>query len=495
MKRLHPELLCLLAGLALPLAFAPYELFFLAILCPALLFHFWIGASPFAALRRGWLFGLGMFGAGVGWLHISINEFGGVNIVGALAVTLLLVAFLSLYPAVIGWAGRRLQRGSEALFLAGTAPALWAFGEWVRSWAFTGFPWLSLGYSQTGTPLAGFAPLGGVFAVSWAVAFVAGALLVAVSGAGKSRMFAALAIPAIIAVAWIADTRDWAREKGGFLDVALVQASIPQQLKWKDDLRQMSIELHLELTARHWNADIIVWPETSIPAFQHQVADLLEWLEESARLHGTDLFIGLPYLDRERHEYFNSLLLVNRPGEMYHKRHLVPFGEYLPFKSWLGGILRFLEIPMSDFSRGNDHKPILEGDNAIAGLSICYENVFGEEVRLALPEAELLINVSNDAWFGDSLAPHQHLQMAQMRTLETERYMLRATNSGISAVIDPKGRIIARAPQFEAAVVTAEVRRLDGLTPYARTGNLPVVIALLLVLTLPQMRTILKRGR
>jgi apolipoprotein N-acyltransferase len=256
-------------------------------------------------------------------------------------------------------------------------------------------------------------------------------------------------------------------------------------LKWRPEYRDLSISRYLQLTENHWDADVIVWPETAIPAFSHDIEELLGALSVQARAQNADLYVGLPVQDRSAGRYFNGVVLVNRPGSEYHKRHLVPFGEYLPLRSWLGGLFRFLVIPMSDFSPGTVGSPILEGENGAAGISICYEDAFGEEVIEALPEARFLINVSNDAWFGDSWAPHQHLQIARMRAIETGRYLLRATNSGISAVIDDKGRIIQKSGQFEPAVIRADMVPFTGLTPYARTANSPVVAAaLLLVLAL-----------
>jgi len=477
----------LCAGLLLPLAFAPVQLWPLAVLCPALLFLCWRGAAPRAAFRYGWLFGLGLFLAGVSWLHISINMFGGVNIAGAFAATLLLVAFLALVPATAGYLACRFAPASAMAFLAGTAPAAWILGEWCRIWLLTGFPWLLLGYSQIDTPLGALAAPAGVLGAGWATAVIAG-ILAAFAGAGRmGRILGAAGILALVAAGWLSARHDWTRAEAGALTAAVVQGSIPQELKWRPEYRDLAITRYLELTEDQWDADIIVWPETAIPAFHDELGDLIGILAGQARAAGADLYIGLPVVDRAAGKYFNGVLLVTQPETAYFKRHLVPFGEYLPLHAWLGPLFRFLSIPMSDFSAG-DARPVIEGLHGAAGISICYEDAFGEEVIEALPEARLLINVSNDAWFGDSWAPHQHLQIARMRAVETGRFLLRATNTGISAVIDEKGRLVAVSGQSVPEAVRAPITLFSGETPYARAGNLPIVVAALLLIVVLRRR-------
>jgi len=479
--RVPKSVVSLCAGMLLPLAFAPVQFVPLAVLCPAVLFHCWRGSGAKDAFRHGWLFGFGLFGVGVNWLHISINMFGGVNLAGALAATLLLVAFLALVPATAGYAARRLAPASESAFLIGTAPAVWVLGEWTRIWLLTGFPWLLLGYSQTDTPLGALAAPAGVLGVGWATAAIAGMLAAFGTGGRETRILVVAGIPILCAAGWLSAGHDWTRADARVLTAAVIQGSIPQELKWRPEYRDLSIARYLELTEDHWSADIIVWPETAIPAFHSELGELLGILADQARAENADLYVGLPIAERGSGKYFNGVLLANRPGMEYRKRHLVPFGEYLPLRSLLGGLFRFLSIPMSDFSPGGDGRPLLEGVHGAAGISICYEDAFGEEVIEALPEARLLINVSNDAWFGDSWAPHQHLQIARLRAAETGRYLLRSTNTGISAVIDEKGRIVAASGQSEPAAIRSELVLHSGQTPYARTGNIPVVLAALIL--------------
>jgi apolipoprotein N-acyltransferase len=485
LQKLPRGILCLITGALMPLAYAPGNISFIAILCPALLLLVWIGSSPRNAFRYGYLFGLGMFGVGVYWLHISINMFGGVNIIGALLITALLVAFLSLYPALVGYIGRRWFSQNDAMFLLIAAPALWVVAEWTRAWFLTGFPWLNLGYSQTDSFLSGLAPLFGVYGVTWLTILIA-ALLVCLYRYKRQCGLAVVVAIALLSVScWSLTQINWTKATKENVAVALIQAAIPQELKWRPELREQSLELYMKLSAPHWGDALIIWPETAIPAFNYTVTNFIEKLGALTDRHDSTFLSGIPSKEAEVSAYYNSVMMLSDgKTALYHKQHLVPFGEYLPLKSLLGVILDFLRIPMSDFSPGQQESPVLSTNGMSIGVSICYEDTFGEEVIKALPEASVLVNVSNDAWFGDSLAPHQHLQMARMRALESGRYMLRATNTGISAVIDEKGKIVVRSPQFKPRALSARITLFEGSTPYVLWGNIPVVICAFLSIIL-----------
>jgi apolipoprotein N-acyltransferase len=469
--------LALAAGALLPFAYAPYGWWWLAVLAPAVLFAAWDGLTPRRALWRGWLFGLGLFGVGTSWVHISINQFGGVVLPLAVAATALFVMGVALFPALLGWLANRLTPEAGALRWLLALPGGWTLAEWVRGWFFTGFPWLNLGYSQLETPLAGFAPVAGVYGVSLAAAVSAGALVYAARSASLPK---GLYTVAGLALLWggggLIGQVQWVQPAGAPVRVSLVQGNIAQDLKWLQENQQPTLELYRELTRMSRDSDLVVWPETAVPAFLHQVEGFLEELAEEARAYGTDLLVGVPVYELATDRYYNSVMSLGSATGFYHKRHLVPFGEYLPLKRALSGLLGFLEVPMSDFSAGAPVQAPLEVAGLRAGVLICYEAAFGEEVIAALPGADVLVNVSNDAWFGDSLAPHQHLQKARMRALETGRYLLRATNTGISAIIGPDGGLAGVSPQFEVHVLTGSVRPMQGATPYVSVGNAPVVL-------------------
>lgn len=484
-------LAALVSGGLLPLAFAPFNWAVLAI--PLLAFYLGLPDihRPGRTFLHGYLFGVGCFGIGVNWVHISIHEYGGTPLAAAMLVAALLVAFLALFPALAAWLSVRLvpRPGWQRYMLIG--PAAWVLAEWVRGWIFTGFPWLLAGYSQLDTPLSGYATIVGVYGVGLLLMMTAGALTAGITARTLPQRFTVLVV---VMTLWLGGAmlqhREWSHSSGQPLDVSLIQGNISQDHKWQKAWQVATLERYLTLTRQEWDdpdwkADLVIWPETAIPAFYHQIEQgFLPQLRSETRQAGSELLTGIPVLDRQHWKYYNAVMEVGGDDAFYYKRHLVPFGEYLPLREWLGGLLQVMPLPVADFSTGTADQPLLHVDGHPVGVSICYEVIFGEEVIDTLPEAELLVNVSNDAWFGDSLAPHQHLQMARMRALETGRDMLRATNTGITAVIDQHGGILERGPQFEVAVVRASVQPRQGETPYVKWGNTVVLAAVGILLLL-----------
>ncbi len=492
----HSGMLAFAAGGLTTLAFAPFALSPLAVFSLALLFWLWRDAAPGQALRLGWLYGLGLMGFGVNWLHISINQFGNVGLALALLFTALFVAAMALYFALAGWLAVRLASGGDGVRLLLIFPAVWVLLEWVRGWFLTGFPWLVLGYSQIDTSLQGFAPVLGVYGVSAAAALSAGLVallsLRVARGETGGRVRAGLrAWPVLagLAAIWLGGaaliTQQWSTPAGRPLKVSLIQGNIEQELKWSAEQMGPTLALYVRLTRNHWDSDLVIWPETAVPAFYHQVDKaLLTPLEQEAQANSTDLLLGIAVHNGADGRYFNAMASLGAVRDAYYKRHLVPFGEFMPLRGVIGPLLDFLQIPMSDFSTGEKDKTLLRLAGYPAGISICYEDAFGEEVIEGLPAAAFLVNASNDAWFGDSLAPHQHLEMARMRALETGRYLLRATNTGVSAVIGPRGELRGRSPAFQEHVLSADIVPLQGATPYVRWGNAGVVLLLAMVLGL-----------
>ena len=473
------DLTALAAGALAPLAFAPFGLWPLALLTPALLFLLWEGATPRRALLRGWLFGLGMFGFGVSWVHYSIHHFGGAPLAVAVALAALLILFLALFPATLGWASRRWgARLSPAVRLLALLPAGWLLAEWLRGWIFTGFPWLNLGYAMIDAPAGALAPLTGVYGVGWAVTLSAGALALAAL-LGRAAWKPVTAVALLWLAAFALKGYPWTEPAGEPVSVALLQGNVAQEIKWKEGEREHTLELYDGMTRDAFGARLIVWPETAVPAFYHQERFRLQGLARAAEQQGGDLLVGVPVWE-EAGRYYNAVVKPADAAQFYYKRHLVPFGEFLPLRSVLGQLLRILDIPMADFGEGNGEQPPIHAAGHPIGVSICYEAAFGEELIDALPEARLLLNVSNDAWFGDTLAPDQHLEIARMRALETGRWLLRGTNNGISAIIRPDGKIEARSPQFERHTLRGEALPMAGATPYVRTGN-GIVVGLALV--------------
>lgn len=475
------RLFAIIAGALVPFAFAPFNFYFLSIISLSILFYLWSETkSNCETFILGYLFGFAMFGIGVSWLHISINLFGGMNIIGAYFFTFLLIAFISLYPAVCGYFANRFFKSSYIIAL----PALWLLTEWCRGWILTGFPWLNIGTSQTDSVLANYAPIIGDYGISFIICIIAISIATLVRGSMKQRVISSIIIIVIVMSSFILSDISWTQKNGKELSVTLVQGAIPQKIKWKPEYREKTYEIYSGLSEPYWSSDLIIWPETAIPSYYHLADDFINRITEKKKNSDVLFMSGIVNKDLSANKYFNSILLIDNEHRFYNKHHLVPFGEYLPFKTLLDRMLRFLQIPMSDFSSGEFKNKLLKTDKAVFGISICYEDAYGTEVRQSLPDANILINVSNDAWFGDSMAPHQHLQIARMRAIENGRYMLRSTNTGVSAVIDNKGKVIARSPQFEPHALHTKAELLIGETPYSKYGNFLIISFSFLVLLL-----------
>jgi apolipoprotein N-acyltransferase len=486
-------LLPALAGAACVLGFAPFYAWPVAIVALAVLFWVWAdsGTARQAALS-GYAFGLGFFLAGVSWVYISLHFYGSMPAILAALATFLFCAFLALFPALAGWLTVRVAGASRGNRLL-AATAAFVLGEWVRGWIFTGFPWITLGTSQVpSSPLAGFIPIVGGYGTSLAVAGAA-ALLVALVRSfamSRERIVIAIGLAALFGVAGALRLVEWTEPAGAPVSVALLQGNVPQELKWREEVRAKTL-LDYRQMIHDAKAKVVVLPETALPAFLDQLPpEYLAGLREHARETGKQILMGT--VEREIHgknsDYYNSVVRLDAgKQESYRKRHLVPFGEFIPagFK-W---VLAILEIPLSDFARGADRQPPLAAGGTSFGVAICYEDLFGEEMIDFLPEAQVLLNVSNLAWFGHSLAPEQHLQASQARALETGRWMVRSTNTGATAAIDSRGRVVSRLPVFTHGTLVADVVPRKGMTPYARWGNVPAVLLMIAFLLLAWRRS------
>ena len=458
--------------------YAPFYLYPIPIVALAWLFHYWNKcATAKQAAWLGYAFGLGLFGAGIPWIYISLHDFGGMPLPMAAFSTLALCAFLSLSAAGAGWLSKQIAAPLIAV------PMLWVLFEWIRNWIFTGFPWLILGYSQVPySPLAGVAPVFGVYGVSLVTAFTASLLALLAEKTMRRRVLLALII------LWIAGSLlkliEWTKPVGVPFSVALLQGNIAQDMKWQPEVAQRTLGSYLQL-ARQSGAQLTVLPETALPMLIREVpAEYLDQLKTLAQQNHGDLLVGAVELENGR--YYNSMLSFgSAPTQTYRKSHLVPFGEFIPLKGIFGWIYRdWLNIPLTDLARGGlDQKPLQVAGQQVA-INICYEDVFGEEIIRQLPQATLLINASNDAWYGKSLAADQHLQISQTRALETGRMMLRATNTGATAIIDHHGNVLAHAPHFTTTMLNGEAQGYAGTTPYVRWGNWPVIIFCVLAVTL-----------
>lgn len=491
------RLLAFIFGAVTATAFAPFDAFPLAWLTTGGLFLLLVRAPGLrSASALGFTYGLGLFLSGVSWVFISIRDFGGLATPKAAAATLLFCAFLALFPALAGAAFVRLRSGQPCADVFAFS-GCWSLSEWFRGWLFTGFPWLTIGYSQSPpSPLAGYAPLVGVYGVSFFTVVVGACLMAGLVAAHRhahrpacpSRFGLVFAIPPLVAGlvvlggGLLAQQVQWTSAVGPPIRVALLQGNISQEVKWQPAHFSQTLATYYALTKDH-PARLTILPETAIPAFLHQIPkDYLANLMRIVRARNGDLLLGTVVGDDEN--YSNAVVSLGAsPSQTYAKRHLVPFGEFVP--SGFGWFVAAMSIPMSSFSRGpEDQLPLAVSGQQVA-VNICYEDLFGEEIIRAAPSASILANVSNTAWFGRrSLAQPQHLQIAQMRALETGRPMLRATNTGMTAVVLPNGRVDKALPPFTLGALVADVLGYAGLTPYMRFGNV-LALALALVGLLP----------
>ncbi len=417
-------------------------------------------------------------GFGISWLYNSIVQFGGIGPIAAIAITALFIAIVSLYFALFAGLYHTLSRNlSTRAALLGLAPMVWVSVEALRSWLFTGFPWLVIGYSQNDLPLAGYAPIIGVIGISWLVALSAGLIHDWRNGWSWAGQIVIWGLGALLT------QYTWTQPTGAPFQASLIQGNIAQEHKWQPSWYPETIRRYRSLTEQVPDSKLVIWPETAIPAYNTRVeTSLLQPLRDTMREQQRDLLTGI--IVKEAGRYYNAMISLGQSGrQAYYKRHLVPFGEYLPGKAWLQPILDFVRIPMSNFSAGTSDKPVLRLAGQLAGVNICYEDAFASEVKRALPEAGYLINASNDAWFGDSLAPHQHLQIARMRAQEAERDLLRATNTGISAIIKATGQIQQQADQFATTAVTGTVQARQGATPYVIWGDWSLLLLALISCT------------
>ncbi|CAH1209481.1 Apolipoprotein N-acyltransferase [Candidatus Nitrotoga sp. BS] len=476
-------------GLLTVLGFAPFSLFPLVIFTLAALFWLWQRANgKRAAAWLGFFFGFGLFSAGTGWLYIAQHDYGGMPVLLALFTTALLAAFLALFPALIGYlqAMLRVPSWARLIFLI---PALWVLLEWIRGLLFTGFPWLTVAYSQvSASPLVGYAPLFGVYGVSLAVTLSAGLLALIWQMRWNTQGKAALAA---LLVLWASAAAlrgiDWTQPEGDPFKVALLQGNIPQDLKFNEEKLVDTLKIYRRLVLQT-DARLIILPETALPLFRHDLPQsYMNDLRNHAKQNDGDILIGAFESDNELN-YNSVFTLGTASSQSYKKNHLVPFGEFIPLRPALGWLINeVMHIPMSDLARGGERQPVLRIAGQRVAVQICYEDVFGEEIIRYLPEASLLVNVTNDAWYGKSHAAIQHNQIAQMRALETGRMMLRATNTGVTSIIRRDGSIQQRLPQHVEGALTGQVQGYTGSTPYVRWGNSAVLIILLTMLVVAKL--------
>ncbi|KPJ67273.1 MAG: hypothetical protein AMJ43_05250 [Coxiella sp. DG_40] len=466
------NILAISAGALMPLAFAPFHFYIVSIIAPTLILSLWAYSTPKQALLQGFLFGLGFFTVGVYWVYISVHDYGNAAILLALLITASLIVVLALFPALQGYLLTKFFPENNLRKFLLAFPASWVLFEWLRGWVFTGFPWLFLGYSQISYPLKGFAPIFGIYGVSFGAALSCGAI---VSMFTIRKIIPIIFAFVILIFIWLSGgflaQIDWTKTTGNPIKVSLIQGNISQPAKWQSGSLSLILLHYRNLTNKHWDSKIIIWPEAAIPAFRSQVGNYLEDLEKKAKQHNATIVTGILTENRQTKQYYNSMLAFGKNQSLYLKRHLVPFGEYPPLFPISELIMSTFDIPMSNFSSGAQQQPYFIAGNTPIAPSICYEVAYPSELLSFLPHAQLLINISDDSWFGRSIASAQQLEMARMRSLETGRYHLVCTNTGLTAIVNEKGEILAQAPPYQEFVLNGKVQPMSGSTPWVIFGH------------------------
>lgn len=501
-KRLNPEkpkglpmglaiLIAWLAGAIFIFALAPYGIWPLALVSPAILYAL---LMPEMTGRRAFIigqaYGTGLWCVGAFWLYTSIHVYGATPVWLALIMIALMGLGMGLFHGFLALIFNRLV-GKQPLAFA----ALWVLQEWMKTWLFTGFPWLFVGYAFTEQYwLSSLAPVAGVFAVSF-VAILLAASAVELWRRRGGYMVATAALLVVSVSLWLINPQ-WTKPKGTpDLSVSLIQGNIPQDLKWLTEYQVETLKIYATLTRTEWGRDIVLWPESSIPMFQTEAIPFISEMVKMAKATNTTWITGIPYKDEAAFDastdkyppFYNSVVALGAEAEgLYKKQRLVPFGEYIPFEG-LFDILPNLagSQDIMSYSRGSDQQSPLRVRGHNLGAAICYEVAYPDTTRKNAIGTDFLLTISNDAWFGSSAGPLQHLQMVQMRALENGRWFMRATNTGVTAIIDHKGRIVERAPQFERTVLRGNIQARVGNTPFMSFGNYPIllIIALLLLLS------------
>lgn len=480
----HPYLcpiVAILAGSLVTFSLAPYHLWPLGMISVGLLACLNYKTSVKHQFLISFLYGLGLYGFGASWVFISINEFGSTSLLLSLLLTAAFVSFLAFVFALPFLLFAKLFRHTSLIYLIGF-PAVWVLNEWFRSWVLTGFPWLYLGYAHIHSPLSGWAPIFGIFGISLFTTFSACIPLLLImrpqfpewSKLSFSRWSILLLL--IWSTGFGLSKVSWTEQDVEAIDVGMAQGNIPQEKKWLPSFLDETYDIFSTLTEPLWALDWVIWPEAAIPLLHSYAAEDLAKLDAQASATNTVFITGILYDDRANAKYYNSIIAKGLGEGITFKTRLVPFGEYVPLEKWLRGTIEFFNLPTSILHIGPDRPDGLNANGLKISPYICYEVVYPDLVAGRAKDSAVLLTVSNDAWFGQSIGPIQHLQMVQMRALETQRYFIRSTNNGISAFINDKGDIINQGGRATREAIIGKVYATTGSTPFMVWRSWPVVV-------------------
>ncbi|SQH77986.1 apolipoprotein N-acyltransferase [Shewanella benthica] len=490
--------LAYLAGASTALAFAPYGLWPIYLIATVFALHQSSGLSPRAGLTYWLSFGFGCFSVGISWIHVSMSTYGGIPLIASMALMALLALYLALYPALTGYLLQKISPTTSIMRNIILFPALWTLTEWLRGWVLTGFPWLWAGYSQTEGPIKVLASVIGALGLSFVLALIAGVLALCWQ---KRWRPAVIIFPLLGLATYLSPMLSSVEPDGETVKVALVQGNISQSMKWQPETLWPTMSKYMELSRPLLDADIIIWPEAAIPAPEYMVSEFLDNASKVANLNDSAIITGI--ISHRQDNFYNSLIVLGNHhnkhqsqadytkggSNEFKKHHLLPIGEFVPLESLLRPLAPLFNLPMSSFSRGAYQQPNLNALGHQLAPAICYEIAFAEQLRANVNEGtDLLLTVSNDAWFGSSNGPLQHMEIAQMRSIELGRPLVRATNNGVTAVVDELGNITHKLPQFETGVLVADIPLVKGQTWFSKWGQSPILILSALLLGLAILR-------
>jgi len=466
------------AGASLTLSLAPFDWWWTAIIAMAALAASMNTASSKQGFLLSWCFGSASFATGVSWVYVAMHDFGETSAILATLMTGVFCIGLGLVPALLGYCYCRWVRDGNAGRTLGFA-ALWVLSEWLRGWVFTGFPWLYLGYGHLHTAMAGWSPVVGVYGLSFWVALSGSAIALCITApkALKRHGYASLAAcVALFGLGFSLQKHEWTTaDSKAPLRIGAVQSNISQEKKWAYTQYWATLEQYDNASEELWaDSDLVIWPEAAIPALYHNALSYFDYIAERAEANNSALITGIP--TRFDENMYNSVMVISGGEGIYHKQRLVPFGEYVPLSHYIRGVIKFFDLPMSSFSRGGPDQAHLQVKGWQLAPSICYEIAYPDLVARSAGDSDLLFTISNDAWFGHSIGPDQHMQMAQMRALENGRELIRVTSTGITALVDHHGNIRTRIPSFTAGNLKGVVHARSGTTPFTRYGSMPIIV-------------------
>ncbi len=473
---LKQTLLPLLAGLLIPFGFAPFHVPGLALLGIAILYGLVQTTTFKTAFRIGFLFGLGYLGLGVSWVYVSIHEYGHLNEIVSAFVTLVFLFFLSLYPALVSGCYAVLSKRRSKIFSCLLFAAIWCLAEWIRAnsiWG--GFPWLLLGFGQMDTPLKYLLPLIGIYGVSFMACLASTLLATSFFPSKKSRYPWLIAIMIIMLSPLALKHVAWSSVDNTPISVGVVQANLSMRDKWNESLFWQMLQNYKEnLEALVGKNQLVILPESAIPLPESYISDYLDEIHTKATSIGSAVLLGIPQVTADDSQYYNTMTSLGDAQGSYLKQHLVPFGEFIPGSfNWF---FDWFSLPKANMKAGNKKQTLIQVLHHPIATLICYELAYPQLLRAQLPEAEWIVSISDDGWFGHSFAMYQHLQMAQALSQQMARYQVVANNDGLSSVINNEGEIIASLPAFSSGRLEASIYPATGASPWVNYGDTPVLL-------------------